>query len=266
MVLFDKKLDRDLAENGFATLPVLEREAVEQLKQVYLLSTTDIFEGFHPTMFHKSSAYRKKMNVLILKTMAKPLSTIVHNQFEMLYGNFMVKEANSLSFMKLHQDWTYVDESKYRSYAIWIPLIDLNEKNGAFSVIPKSHNLNNLVRGPGTHCPLEMHQEALIKKYGKSLHLKAGEAVIWDHKLAHYSPHNQSEDNRIAITAILVPKNAHVVHYFKDSNSNNVYEYPVSDEFFMHYQIGNKPNLSHTKILTEKKLTLSLEDFQNLLK
>ena len=266
MKLFaENVLNREIEDSGYTQLSVLSSSDIDSLLKTYKESTVEVFDGFHPTMFHQNLAYRKAMNNCILQILNERLSAIISSSFHLLYGNYMVKEPGSNSKMKLHQDWTYVDENNYRSYAVWIPLLDLNEENGAFSVIPKSHHLNNLIRGPGTSCPLAVCENDLISKFGKSLYLKAGEAVFWDHKLGHYSPPNLSDVPRIAITAIIVPKETPILHYFKEQESNEIAEYLVNETFYMDYNIGQAPSLPKNKILEEKKVTLTMIDFKNLL-
>lgn len=264
-LFIDNKLNEQLHDQGYATLPILEESTIRYLLETYQGETKEKLPGFHPTMFHKDPDYREKLNAAILDVLERKTANLLHPEYTLLYGNFMVKSPDEFSNIKLHQDWTYVDEREYSSYAIWIPLIDLDDTNGAFSVIPKSHRLNNIVRGPGTACPLQDFEKELIEHHGLSLHLKAGEAVVWDHRLAHYSPPNESTQERIAITAIIVPKGTPVLHYFKSANDELVSEYHVDTNFYMDYAIGLPPSLARNRYVEETKLTLSFEDFQKLL-
>lgn len=264
-LLLSDKLNRALTEDGFTRLDLLEREEIKGLSNLYYENTKEKHTGFHPSMLHSSRLYKETLNKAILDVLNKSWDKHFSDRYEILYGNFMVKEPDSSSKMKLHQDWTYVDESKYESFAIWIPLLDLNENNGAFSVIPKSHRLSNSLRGPGTTCPMQDHEMELINQYGKPVYLKAGEAVIWNHRLGHYSPPNKSKFPRIAITAIVVPKGIPIVHYFKESSSKELKEYEVKSSFFMNYNIVDAPSLPQKRVLKESPLTLSLTDFDKML-
>lgn len=252
--------NNDLESIGFATFPCLEEDEIAALKSLYKLNTSDKFNGFHPTMFHNDKAYREKMNDGICKLLQTKLSFIVSLDYKILYGNFMVKEPGKDSVMKIHQDWTYVNEVEHRSFAIWIPLVDLNESNGAFTVVPYSHTLTKNKRGPGTFCPFYEHSDKIIEKYSVPLYLKAGEAVCWDHKLAHLSPANLSEIARIAVTVILIPKGVPIFHYFKADNKQTLETYQVDNTFFMHYVIRERPKLLLLEEVDYNPEHLSLEE------
>ena len=177
----------------------------------------------------------------ILEIISPILDTYFNKDFEFLYANYMVKESGENSEMKIHQDWTYVDEKNDDSFAIWIPLINLNKTNGALTMIPKSHKFKLNERGPGLFCPFEPYFEMLKDNFSTPLYLKAGQAVIWNHRLAHYSPPNTSQTARIAITAIITPKNKEIIHYYKDNDSTRLTCYKVDADFFLKYKIGESP-------------------------
>jgi ectoine hydroxylase-related dioxygenase (phytanoyl-CoA dioxygenase family) len=202
-------------------------------------------------MFHENEEYRMKMNDAIVAELNKALYSFLGNQYEILYGNFMVKEPGEESVMKIHQDWTYVDETKNNSFAIWVPLCNLTTQNGAFHVVPYSHNSKNLQRGPGTHCPFFEHREIIEEKFSNPLYLKAGEAVCWNHRLAHYSPSNLSEKPRIAVTVIIVPKNKEIIHFYKSDNIDLLECFSINKSFFFKYKIGFRPTFDCRLIFKE---------------
>jgi ectoine hydroxylase-related dioxygenase (phytanoyl-CoA dioxygenase family) len=248
-------LNQGLDKRGFSTIPLLNSSDIEKLLHIYFENTPIGMAGFHPTMFFEDVNYRKKMNDVIVEVLSDKLKNIISDGYKVLYGNFMVKEPGEASAMKIHQDWTYVDESKHQSFAFWIPLCDLNTENGAFHVVPYSHQADNLQRGPGTHCPFFEYKALIEEKFSKPLYLKAGEAVCWNHKLAHFSPANLSYEPRIAVTVIVVPENADVVHYFKPDSENTLFKYSVDENFYEAYKIGQFPSKQHT--LSENYLPFS---------
>jgi ectoine hydroxylase-related dioxygenase (phytanoyl-CoA dioxygenase family) len=236
-------LNNSLENLGYCTMDLLSADDIEVLLKVYKENKVKDARGFHPTMFHNNAEYRKKMNDTIIEVLSSRLEEYIGNDYKILYGNFMVKEPGEESNMKIHQDWTYVDETKYNSFAFWIPLCDLNSENGAFNVVPFSHLTQNLKRGPGTYCPIYEHRDVIEKKYSKPLYLKAGQAVCWNHRLAHFSPANISNTSRIAVTVIVVPKHAQTIHYYKSDNSKDLLHFEIDSDFFNNYKIGQQPDL-----------------------
>ena len=95
-----------------------------------------------------------------------------------VFANFMVKNPGDNSQLIPHQDWNFVDETKYDSVTVWCPLVAVNEVNGNLQVVPRSHRLNNLIRGRFFDAPFHHLFEEVVYDKLISLPLKAGEAII----------------------------------------------------------------------------------------
>jgi ectoine hydroxylase-related dioxygenase (phytanoyl-CoA dioxygenase family) len=62
-------------------------------------------------------------------------------------ASYVVKEPNPLSVVPVHQDWSFVDdEGEYCSTTCWIPLMDVNEENGALGIVTGSNNYYDVIR------------------------------------------------------------------------------------------------------------------------
>ncbi|MCO5249748.1 MAG: phytanoyl-CoA dioxygenase family protein [Chitinophagales bacterium] len=265
-VLKDIEAQKELSEIGFKRFDLIDNQLVDSLQDYYYSLHSPVNKGFHPSMFWKDVETKKNISDLICNA----LNSWVNEHFihhRILYGNFMVKESGKESIMKLHQDWSYVDEEFGQSFAIWFPLQDLTDNNGALSMIPRSHFSKNHHRGPGTHCPFLENQDYIIKKYGQPLYLKKGEPVVWEHHLLHYSPPNLSAFPRVAVTAIIVPKGQPIYHYFKNSGEDILYQYEVEHDFYFNYDIGKAPSNFCTLIhqFPIHSQTMSLEKVDKLL-
>jgi hypothetical protein len=241
-IISRKQKDLQLAREGFAILPTVDEHVLTELRAYYQTLDSPIREGFHPTMFWSNPEIKRAASDKISSALETWINTHIPG-YRALYGNFMVKEPGASSRMKLHQDWSYVDETTLKSFAIWIPLQDLNEQNGALWVVPQSHMFQNHFRGPGVFAPFEEYEALILKNYAQPLYLKAGQVVIWEHHVLHYSPANFSESPRIAATVILVPENVEIFHYFKDEGSDITSEYIVDESFFTRYTVGEHPKL-----------------------
>ncbi len=261
-LLKDQKLNELLKIQGYVVIDFLDKENIEDLKKLYHDNLPNqLPKGFHASMYHEDISYRKLIDKGIRIIIQNSLDSCLSVDYMALYANFMVKELGNESSMKLHQDWAYVNEVESTSFAIWTPLMDINETNGAFHVLPYSHNIQNYVRGPGLNCPIHQMEQIIKQKYLKPIYLKAGQAIIWNHRLAHSSPANKSHQSRIAATAILVPKQQKIVHYYQPSSKAKIEEYEVDNDFYMNYAIGSRPKITKTrtfkyrfKNLNEKRL------------
>lgn len=205
------------------------------------------FDAFHTTHFSNNVEYKKQVHQAILDFFKEAFIRHISEDFMPVFANFMLKKGTGNNPMPLHADWAYVDELDHVSYAIWIPLIDTNEQNGGLCVIPYSQNLSCAIRGPRILQWEFPANEILIQKAGISLNLKLGQAVIYNHRLLHYSPPNFSGLLRPAVNISLVPKNVLQIHYAVPENTDfiHVFDAGVKDFYFRYsnFQMPEKANL-----------------------
>jgi hypothetical protein len=71
----------------------------------------------HADQMHFIDATINQREVFLTRDTISIVEEITDGRFRVLYGNFMVKEPDESSAMKIHQDWTYVDETLYNSFA-----------------------------------------------------------------------------------------------------------------------------------------------------
>lgn len=265
-ILIDNNAEKKLREVGYAVIPLLNKAQVNTLMEFYHESKPDsINGGFHSTHFFKDRAYKAKVHNYIKDFLISELSRYIGG-YKIQFCNFMVKEVGQDSVMPLHTDWTFVDESLYRSIAIWCPLADTSEKNGALGVIPRSHQLPFNLRGPKIPTPFHEYNEEIISEKGLLLSMKAGEAVVYDHRLMHYSPPNLSDKTRVAINVIMTPTEAKLFHYCIHDDSSTLFRYVInSEEFFLEYDAFDFPEkalqVDHSRYSDLKFSREDLKDF-----
>ncbi|MCF8463358.1 MAG: phytanoyl-CoA dioxygenase family protein [Flavobacteriales bacterium] len=241
-VFTDKQLQRHFDDFGFVRINLLNLEETEELLNSYEALPRPRESGFHCTMFSPDADLKTSVDSIIKNALVEKLKPHF-KQHTALYGNFMVKEPGEESDWFVHQDWTYVDEAQHVSVAVWVPLVDLTEKNGVLCVVPGSQKIPNTVRGPGVHDPWTDLHQVIKEEYHEKVFLKAGEAIVWHHRLVHFSPPNMSDEPRIAATLICTPTNVPVYHYWKDPLQQGTLarKYQVDCRFFMNYDIVNEP-------------------------
>lgn len=152
-------------------------------------------------------------------------------------GSFIVKGADEKSVLKMHQDMTLVDESVYTGINIWIPLIDLTTTNGAIEILPASHRLFKTYRGaslPDIYDGIEKSVHQLMQpKY-----LKAGQAIIFDQSIIHYSPANTSGSVRPVINTFVTHKDAgiKICYWDKVPGNNKIEIFNQAPDFMINFQ------------------------------
>ena len=148
-----------------------------------------------------------------------------------------VKGIGENSALGVHQDWSVTDESLYRSYSLWIPLIDTKVENGGMFAIKGSHRVLRNTRGPSIRPPYSGHEEFLLSKM-KHIPVRAGEALLFDQGLLHSTPPNRSKVPRVSIISTIIPKNADLRLYYHDKTSEKkqLEVHSAPDHFWFEYK------------------------------
>jgi len=158
-------------------------------------------------------------------------------------GSFAVKPAHEDSELPVHQDSSFIDEELNYSLFVWVPFCDVNETNGAISVLSGSHLWGNTQRGFSVPWNLQKHS-SVLNEYMQPVYTNAGDVLIFDPALVHSSKPNLSNETRHAITITAVKHNPDLIYYYRDENTpaDVVERFAVSDEFFRIYDFASKPD------------------------
>lgn len=250
-MLKDKKLDTILQRDGYILGNFIPSDVLNSLISFYQNNQPNNPDPFHTTHFSKDSSYKKKINDGLIKILQPVWDLLLENSTP-IFANFMIKAGDGNNAMPLHADWTYVDEPNYQSIAMWIPLVDTSTENGCLGVIPHSQHLSKHIRGPRITQILPPYDTMLIKKRGKLLPLKKGQAIIYNHRLLHYSSSNNSGYIRPAINISIVPTGIKIFHFTIPEGYKQIHKYAVDDyNFFIHYNNFQLPTLGESKTYIE---------------
>jgi hypothetical protein len=232
-------LENDFREKGYVVIPFLEEEQLKILQEAFYSSKPTIDKGFHSTSTNNNMEYRKYVNDLI-QSIYYPLSQQILEDYEPVYASFVVKEPGLEGNFPLHMDWSMVDESNYISLAFWSPLVDTNSQNGPLVVLEESHKIGLSFRGgPFLFQALKSNKIPPVKFKTQTLLIKAGEVVIYDHRLFHGSLPNLSQETRPALNFTMKPKEARLLHYHQIEKE--IEAHFVDPTFFNHYIMGEQP-------------------------
>jgi len=253
--------------NGFVVLDVFTEKEIQFFMTLFNEFSEEITEDFHSSHFSDKRTYKRKVNSEINQIFKQKTDEILE-KYEPIFSNFMVKKASSTYSMPLHADWTYVDESLYRSISCWIPLVDTTKENGALGVIPYSHLFKTNFRGPRIPSPFHDNNEFIIQKYGKVIPMKKGQCIFYDHRLLHFSQPNNSDKIRPAINIVFTPKEANIYHFLQTETSSETLKFTVSDlAFFTEYEHFKLPELyKDCKVIEQSIQNFSREEVENVLR
>ncbi len=248
--------------DGFVIVPFLSEEQIAELLGVYRSFYPEGVEGFFTTTFANNVEHREGVNRTIREVCLARIDELFKD-YKTLFSSFIVKAPGEKSELIMHQDMTLVDEQLYSGINIWCPLIDLTETNGAIEVLPRSHRLFQTYRGSSIP---DIYDNVVpeVKEIMQPLYLKAGEAVIFDQSIIHYSPPNLSEEERPVINTFVAHKEAKIkiCYWDKEKYTDQIEIFEEEDDFLEQFEQFGHDIFSRPKI--GKSLGLFPYDFPKI--
>lgn len=243
MIFKVKEAEDFFHENGYVVVDLLEEDTVNFLKNHFTRSEnrSGLDSNFYTSIWSKNKEFRVEIDT-VLKKELKPSLDRVFKHYKAAFANYMVKKPGESSALQPHQDWNFVKEPEFYSVTVWIPLQDVDEKNGTLEVLPKSHLLSNYIRARFLNSPFNHQLEEIKNGLMLSIPLKKGQAIVVNSRTIHSSPDNQSNLTRVAASIVLFPENAELIHYVLDKDKENeIFELDITERFFTDYNCFEKP-------------------------
>ncbi len=235
--------EKAITEKGYVVLKELVSDTVcAQLEAFF--KENDIVDSrpFTISNWNNNEAYRNATFNKIVATLLPSAQQILDN-YKPVLAVYTVKRPAADSDMLLHQDWSLVDETRYRSVSIWVALCDMDAANGNLQVAEYSHRYASFPRGMNVPVPFENIRDTMHERHLTALALKRGDAVVFDHRLIHASPANNSDKIRLAAVLALIPAEANLIHYYKSIDSEHELELlSMCEEDFKMIDFFDAPN------------------------
>jgi hypothetical protein len=256
----DSSVQEEFDKIGFVKLKMFSAEEVNSFKSFYTaLELKDEKQyGFSVSIDELDDTIRKKLNNFYKETVFPRFEDYL-NEPKFFTGSFMIKEPYPTGTVAAHQDWTFVDESRFQSLMCWISLDKTDISNGAMAFIKGGHLFFDQLRGfpcPLVPEPVEEFRYKLMP-YMNVIDTEPGDVLIFDNKTIHGSFPNVTAATRHGISLTLTQKDAAFVAYYLNPTVKDkceMIQYKVEDDFFDKY---NNPKF-HQKFRDK----LLLDDLQ----
>ncbi|MFM7068004.1 MAG: phytanoyl-CoA dioxygenase family protein [Actinomycetes bacterium] len=202
----DPAREAEYRANGFVVMPLLTDDEVGELLEFYWSEVHDPDD--HGLTVDHMRDDRGPMARIAERT--RPLwERVMPRHFaghESVFTTFVVKHPGLESQMRLHDDLSWVDETRFRSGTMWVPLVDVGPSldNGALGVVPRSHELGIAMGGNGTPDLIRPYEAQLLDALVEPS-VPAGSAVYYDSRTLHGSRPNLTATPRVAIACGVVP-------------------------------------------------------------
>lgn len=255
-VLNDPALNAQFIRDGYVRVPFISPAEVEELKQLFFdtlpesggqITTEETgvensrLVTYDFTFIDKSVEYKQRV-FDIISTRFKARMDELLADYRPIIANYIRKQTND-GEVPLHENWAFADERKCFTVSIWCPLVDGTVENGTLQVVPGSHKRFGEVRGPMIPWELDNIKEHIIQNHLVPLETKAGDCVILDDSIVHYSAPNRTEGLRLAIQLICIPSEMPSIHYHMNpaENPGMVDVLEVDVDFYMQFNPWKKP-------------------------
>jgi hypothetical protein len=248
-VLRDDTLQARFDERGYVVVPLLSADQVDELYRWYderagadgpnppgaYDDTYAEFSTIHSYPEFRAAAYHA------ITTRAAPEADRYLVDYLPLVANFVNKPPGT-GVVPAHQNWSVVDESRFQSVSVWIALVDCVQENGALQVLDGSHRAFRGRRGMWSYASFGDVEQLLVDEYLTPVHVRAGEAMILDDSLVHYSPPNVTDARRLAIQLVMRPADAEPIFFQEVGRHDDVLDvdvWRVDEPFFWNFWHGD---------------------------
>ena len=219
-VFSDPDLERQFRRTGFVVLPLLSELEVESLLRLHTSTTPDVPADYYATPFSPDHAYRRQVFDGVNAVLMPRLNALMPGYAPCLAAFITKRPSTTKGKVWLHQDYTFVDNSRHTAVHVWCPLSDVNEQNGCLKTIAGSHTfLKHISAIPPNPAPFGPVRETLDASVAVKVPMRAGSAFIYDERLLHGSDENQTGELRVAAACVMIPAGVHPLLYSWDKNN-----------------------------------------------
>ncbi len=279
-ILFNENYQKELMKKGYIKVPVLSQSEISYfLKKIETLHPNDSFNplpekqyGFtyHLTFLDDNKDYRKKVDDLIREVFTPFVNQFMVN-YKTLLCNLIIKPSGK-GIIQPHQDWHCSENIADTNLSVWCPLVDTDSTNGTLQIVEGSHKITSDISCPHATWYFDNFVDSIITKYSTPIYTKAGEAVIFDSTLIHWSADNMSGNSRPVAQFMAIPSESKYVTYYADADSpNEGFEMvEIGGDFIVNNSLTQsltRPEEVKTlRVVENKNRKISEEEFLGLMK
>jgi ectoine hydroxylase-related dioxygenase (phytanoyl-CoA dioxygenase family) len=179
-------------------------------------SNSDSRNPYHASYFDENRDNRRRAYAFAQRAIAEPVAALVRG-YRMVSGAYVIKRPGD-GAVPLHRDWTLTGDAGDTILNCWCPLVDTDDVNGALRLIAGSHRVSPNIETAYV-APFFAGYALALREMAVPVPVKAGEALIFDAGVLHWSDTNRSDAARLAIVSIWIPEHSRAVFYALDRTS-----------------------------------------------
>ena len=243
-ILGDAALDQHFWSEGFVHRPLLSEEELADLGSRFRqLEPHDGFDpstiedarcSYHCTFLDPDRGYRRAADQLVRDVFAEKLKTILPG-YTILSSNIYVKPPGMGRF-EIHQNWPTLEELDIPTLTAWVPLQDTNFGNGTIRLVRGSHHVFPDVSAASSDKFFDDFQTELIDNYLEPVDVAAGEALVFDDSLLHWSGANRSDRPRVTFQIELIPDDTQAILWIRNPGDPTLFDlWEIDKEYWIEY-------------------------------
>ncbi len=266
-VLKDKVLQSKLDHDGFVVINLLSQDQISALKDVFQQHILQPLSEFSSTNMMGKPEWRRTVGNNIMRVIGAKVEEALCNTVQWLPA-FLIKPIGDDTEFPAHQDWTFVDETKFMSGNVWIPLKDVDVADGTLHFVKRSHHLmTQSVRVHSLPYFFDGNQE-YVKRFCEPVPVRAGQAIVFYHRTIHYSPSNVGDSNRVAVSCGFHSMGAPLMFY-RMAGDDVIEEYIMPNDYVFDFegreQLRDRPRSGVlNRTFQHLNRVLSLEELERL--
>ena len=277
-ILQDPALQATFEDVGYVVVPFLDAEQVKALVDGYDRIAADLDGSSAPedyndtyaefSIIHSRPEFRRRAYDLITSVL-EPVADRYLLDMRPLIANFVNKPAGT-GVVPTHQNFSVVDEAEHRSVSVWVALVDCVLENGAMSMLEGSHQTLRSRRGMWAYQAFSQIDQGQLDPKLTPVEVRAGDAVILDDALVHYSPPNQTGERRLAIQFVMIPQEARPLWFQQVGATDDgldIEVWEIDERYFFEFWHGDGDERygTHADRIVLPKVDLDLAMLEQLL-
>jgi len=275
----DPALVDEFWEEGFFRVPLLDDEALIELGSRFAALTPG--DGFHPkladgasctyhcTFLDRDHSYRRQADELVRDVFEAPLRSVIPG-YQVLTANIYVKPPGEGRF-EIHQNWPTIEALDVPTLTAWVPLQPTSFANGTIRMVRGSHHVFPDVSAASADKFFAGFERDLIETYLEPVDVGAGEALVFDDSLLHWSGANLSSQPRVTFQIELIPDGVPAVLWTRALDDPQQFDlWEIDKEFWIEYPfesvLGAPEGLPHVDRRPNPNRPITLAEFADAMR
>lgn len=249
----DARFEAEFRDLGFVVVDLLTPEQADALRRRLgdyhsaRADTRNPPDRIACTSFNPDS--RTAASTLVKDMLGARLDELIHG-YRTLLGTSMVKYAQAAPTIT-HSHCPLTADLLDIVLTAWVALEPCSPVNGSITIVPRSHRISWHIEAPLMEPSFNRFVDRIDESYLQEFTLAPGQAVIFDHSIVHGARANQTNRDRYAAVAFLIPEDAVPAVHIKDRADDDVFQVIAASDEFTHVEmsLGQLPDPGTRRVI-----------------